>query len=131
MEIEQLNKILEQFLNVYQLNEMARIGKYIEINNEDVINQDGKISEKFPHFHWLYNRKIHFKFANRCPKNASELRKMIAFPADQKQITDQELTKLIKILKSPYKDTDIYNESFKTWKAIHPTRDIYKDIIIL
>lgn len=113
------------------INEMARIGKYIEVNNEDTIDSNGNSNKKFPHFHWLYNRKIHFKFANRMPKNASELRKMIAFDSEQSKITDQELNKLAKLLKSKHEDTTLYQAALDMWIRKHKQRNIYDDIVML
>lgn len=122
MDIKQLNEELR-----YVLNEMAQISGKIEVNNEDIVNSKGIKQEKFPHFHWMYKRKIHFKFATRCPKNIKELRKLIAFNSEQKLITDGELSKLLKDLKSSasenvYKGLTVYDAGLKHWKFLHPDR---------
>ena len=75
----------------------------------------------------MYKRKIHFKFATRCPKNINELRRLIAFKNEQKLITDNELSKLLKDLKSTateqvYKGMSVYNAGLEHWKFLHPER---------
>lgn len=132
MEIKELNKILESFM----LNEMAQINNTIEVNNEDVVDKNGDVQEKFAHFHWLYKKKIHFKFANRLPKNITELRKLVAEKDSTKKISDVELKKALKDLNANIDHTlfgkcSVWEAAIGTWKQLHPKRDLQKELIIL
>lgn len=119
-----------------QLNEMARINDTIEVNNEDITNEKGETQTKFPHFHWLYKRKIHFKFANRIPNNVSELKQLLAYKSDKLGISDAELKKVLKDIWVEINDPEIgrktvYEVAFKTWENLHPNRDINSEVVVL
>ena len=61
------------------INEMADVGFGVIVHNEN----DNSIKTeqlKFAHFHW---KNIHFKFSRNLPKNATQLRKLIAFDKEQ------------------------------------------------
>lgn len=123
-------------LNEQQLNEMALINGKIEVNNEDVVNINGETNEKFAHFHWVYKRKVHFKFSNRIPKNISELKKLFAFEDDSKLINDKELINVLKDLKSivpngTYSGKTTFDAAKEHWATLHPTRDITTEEINL
>ena len=130
MDIQHLNILLEAL----SINEMAEISGKIRVDNEDKTNNKGETLTKFPHYHWLSKENIHFKFANRCPKNITELKSTIAFKKEKEKISDKELTKLLKVLKSPasepeYNGMTVYEAGLEYWKFIHPKRLV--ELIIL
>lgn len=103
------------------INEMARLTGDIIVHNEN----DNSIKTdqlKFAHFHW---KNIHFKLSRKMPKNATQLRKLIAFDKEQKLISDNELTQLVKILKSkpikpkitPFKT--VYEQIINIWETLN------------
>ena len=94
MDFKQLNEELWIIQDEQNINEMAKIEKFIIVHNDREPEQDID-NLKFAHFH--YNN-IHFKFKQECPKNITELRQMIAFDSEQKKITDKELKDLLKLL---------------------------------
>lgn len=131
-----LNKILENFI----INEMAQINGTIEVNNEDVTDKEGEINKKFAHFHWMYKKKIHFKFSNRIPKNITELRKLVKEKNSEKKISDIELKNCLRDLKAPYTTEEggkkiqitTYEAALKLWNVLHkPYRKIENEWIIL
>lgn len=133
MNIQELTKILEELLS---LNEMAVINDTIEVNNEDVTNDKGEVQEKFAHFHWVYKRKVHFKFSNRIPKNISELKQLFAFKTDARLLSDKELGKVVKDLKSvitqgTFKGKTTFEGAKLTWIKLHPNRNLEQEIINL
>lgn len=95
MDIKQLNEeIIYTVHTTMPINEMARLDGDIEVHNEDDSSMD--IEElKFAHFHW---NGVHFKFSRNIPKNATALRKTIAFSKEQTKLDDFELNQLVKIL---------------------------------
>ena len=94
MDAKQLNEELWIIQDEQNINEMAKIEKFIIVHNDRESGQDID-NLKFAHFH--YNN-IHFKFKQECPKNITELRQMIAFDSEQQKITDKELKDLLKLL---------------------------------
>ena len=129
MDIKKLNIILEQFLETFQINEMATINGQIRVNNEDTTNQYGKTQTKFAHFHWTYNDKIHFMFSEECPKNVSQLKQLIAFPEEKNILSSGEYKKLLKILqtkmnKPQFKGLTVYQSAMKVWRQLHNNRPI-------
>ena len=103
------------------INEMADVGFGVIVHNENdnclELNQ-----LKFAHFHY---KNIHFKFSRNLPKNAAQLRKLIAFDKEQKLISDRELNQLAKILKSkPLNNkrsnyASIYDKSIEYWETLN------------
>lgn len=127
MDIKEINNRMGQFLE-QQLNEMARINNTIEVNNEDTDSLP-----KFPHYHWLYKRSIHFKFADKLPGTINELKETIAFPKDLTKIQDKELKACLKDLKAIDKASGkiVYERAMEVWQSLHPTRDISQELIHL
>ena len=93
-DIKQLNEKLAIIQDNQNMNEMANIEKYIIVHNDKEPGQSLD-NDKFAYFH--YN-DIHFKFKQECPKNLTELKTMIAFDSEKNQISDRELSELLKIL---------------------------------
>lgn len=136
MKFELLNKLLENYLESFQINEMAKLNNVIEVNNEDITNEAGDTLEKFAHFHWVYNHDIHFKFSDRIPKNISELKLLIAFKDDLNQISNSELSQVLKEIQKPvmngrYKNKIVFDAAKELWSTLHPNRDINKELINL
>ena len=94
MDFKQLNEELWIIQDEQNINEMAKIEKFIIVHNDREPGQELD-NLKFAHFH--YNN-VHFKFKQECPRNITELRQMIAFSSEQKKITDKELKDLLKLL---------------------------------
>lgn len=121
MDVKQLNEELWIIQDEQNINEMAKIEKFIIVHNDREPGQDID-NLKFAHFH--YNN-IHFKFKQECPKNITELRQMIAFDSEQKKITDKELKDLLKLLqkkpsvkrRAPYKN--VYDYVLDTWATLN------------
>ena len=137
MNFKELNEKLKELI---PMDEMAQINGTIEVNNEDVTNKEGKINEKFAHFHWMYKKKIHFKFSNRIPKNITELRKLVKEKDSEKKISDIELKNCLGDLKAPYTTEEdgkkiqitTYEAALKLWNVLHkPYRKIENEWIIL
>ena len=82
MDVKQLNEELWIIQDEQNINEMAKIEKFIIVHDDREPGQDID-NLKFAHFH--YNN-IHFKFKQECPKNITELRQMIAFDFEQKKM---------------------------------------------
>ena len=131
-----LKEILER-LEKFTIDEMARINNLVEVNNEDITNEKGVvINKKFAHFHWLYKRKIHFKFANRIPENIQELKKLLAFKSDKTGISDKELKKVLKDIHSEFTDFDgetktTYQAAYEKWEELHPNRDLASEVVVI
>lgn len=129
MDVKQLNEELWIIQDEQNINEMAKIEKFIIVHNDREPGQDVD-NLKFAHFH--YNN-IHFKFKQECPKNITELRQMIAFDSDQKKITDKELKDLLKLLqKRPTKTNRIkadtvYDLTIGTWEILNDRDPDYID----
>ena len=103
------------------INEMARIKGVIIVHNEN--DNSLELNQlKFAHFHY---KNIHFKFSRNLPKNATQLRKLIAFGKEQKLISDNELTQLAKILKSKpdknkfIKANTVYDMALGLWELLN------------
>lgn len=133
MEIKVLNELLGRYI---PLEEMAIVNDTIEVNNEDITNEEGEVQEKFAHFHWVYKRKAHFKFSNRIPKNVSELKMLFAFKTDAKLLSDKELGKVVKDLKSvitqgTFKGKTTFEGAKLTWIKLHPNRNLEQEIVNL
>ena len=129
MDVKQLNEELWIIQDEQNINEMAKIEKFIIVHNDREPGQDVD-NLKFAHFH--YNN-IHFKFKQECPKNITELRQMIAFDSEQKKITDKELKDLLKLLqKRPTKTNRIkadtvYDLTIGTWEILNDRDPDYID----
>lgn len=129
MEAKQLNEQLWIIQDEQNINEMAKIEKFIIVHNDREPGQDVD-NLKFAHFH--YNN-IHFKFKQECPRNLTELRQMIAFDSEQKKITDKELKDLLKLLqKRPTKTNRIkadtvYDLTIGTWEILNDRDPDYID----
>lgn len=129
MNIKQLNEELWIIQDEQNINEMAKIEKFIIVHNDREPGQDLD-NLKFAHFH--YNN-IHFKFKQECPRNITELRQMIAFNSEQKKITDKELKDLLKLLqKRPTKTNRIkantvYDLTIGTWEILNEREPDYID----
>lgn len=129
MDVKQLNEQLWIIQDEQNINEMAKIEKFIIVHNDREPGQDVD-NLKFAHFH--YNN-IHFKFKQECPKNITELRQMIAFDSEQKKITDKELKDLLKLLqKRPTKTNRIkadtvYDLTIGTWEILNDRDPDYID----
>ena len=129
MDAKQLNEELWIIQDEQNINEMAKIEKFIIVHNDREPGQDVD-NLKFAHFH--YNN-IHFKFKQECPKNITELRQMIAFDSEQKKITDKELKDLLKLLqKRPTKTNRIkadtvYDLTIGTWEILNDRDPDYID----
>lgn len=129
MDVKQLNEELWIIQDEQNINEMAKIEKFIIVHNDKEPGQDVD-NLKFAHFH--YNN-IHFKFKQECPKNITELRQMIAFDSEQKKITDKELKDLLKLLqKRPTKTNRIkadtvYDLTIGTWEILNDRDPDYID----
>lgn len=129
MDAKQLNEQLWIIQDEQNINEMAKIEKFIIVHNDREPGQDVD-NLKFAHFH--YNN-IHFKFKQECPKNITELRQMIAFDSEQKKITDKELKDLLKLLqKRPTKTNRIkadtvYDLTIGTWEILNDRDPDYID----
>lgn len=130
MNIKQLLEALEQ------LNEMAIINGVIEVNNEDITNKDGSITTKYPHFHWVYDHKLHFRFANRIPNNKQELKQLMCVKFERDKISDKQLNKILKDLnsivsKGVFKGRTTYDVAFNHWQTLHPYRTDFQNEIII
>lgn len=129
MDAKQLNEEFWIIQDEQNINEMAKIEKFIIVHNDREPGQDVD-NLKFAHFH--YNN-IHFKFKQECPKNITELRQMIAFDSEQKKITDKELKDLLKLLqKRPTKTNRIkadtvYDLTIGTWEILNDRDPDYID----
>ena len=133
MNFRELNQKLKELI---PMDEMAQINGTIEVNNEDVVNKEGEINEKFAHFHWMYKKKIHFKFSNRIPKNITELRSLVKEKDNNKKISDTELKNCLKDLKAIYNlknrgNMTVFEAAKQVWIDLHPKRDLNKELIIL
>lgn len=129
MDAKQLNEEFWIIQDEQNINEMAKIEKFIIVHNDREPGQDVD-NLKFAHFH--YNN-IHFKFKQECSKNITELRQMIAFDSEQKKITDKELKDLLKLLqKRPTKTNRIkadtvYDLTIGTWEILNDRDPDYID----
>ena len=129
MDVKQLNEQLWIIQDEQNINEMAKIEKFIIVHNDREPGQDVD-NLKFAHFH--YNN-IHFKFKQECPKNITALRQMNAFDSEQKKITDKELKDLLKLLqKRPTKTNRIkadtvYDLTIGTWEILNDRDPDYID----
>ena len=129
MDVKQSNEELWIIQDEQNINEMAKIEKFIIVHNDREPGQDID-NLKFAHFH--YNN-IHFKFKQECPKNITELRQMIVFDSEQKKITDKELKDLLKLLqKRPTKTNRIkadtvYDLTIGTWEILNDRDPDYID----
>ena len=129
MDVKQLNEELWIIQDEQNINEMAKIEKFIIVHNDREPGQDVD-NLKFAHFH--YNN-IHFKFKQECPRNITELRQMIAFDSEQEKITDKELKDLLKLLqKRPTKTNRIkadtvYDLTIGTWEILNDRDSDYID----
>ena len=129
MDFKQLNEELWIIQDEQNINEMAKIEKFIIVHNDREPGQDID-NLKFAHFH--YNN-IHFKFKQECPRNITELRQMIAFDSGQKKITDKELKDLLKLLqkkpsikrRAPY--NNVYDYVLDTWVTLNERDPDYID----
>lgn len=129
MDFKQLNEELWIIQDEQNINEMAKIEKFIIVHNDREPGQDID-NLKFAHFH--YNN-IHFKFKQECPRNITELRQMIAFDSEQKKITDEELKNLLKLLqkkpsikrRAPY--NNVYDYVLDTWETLNEREPDYID----
>lgn len=129
MDFKQLNEELWIIQDEQNINEMAKIEKFIIVHNDREPGQDID-NLKFAHFH--YNN-IHFKFKQECPRNITELRQMIAFDSEQKKITDKELKNLLKLLqkkpsikrRAPY--NNVYDYVLDTWETLNEREPDYID----
>ena len=129
MDFKQLNEELWIIQDEQNINEMAKIEKFIIVHNDREPGQDID-NLKFAHFH--YNN-IHFKFKQECPRNITELRQMIAFDSEQKKITDKELKDLLKLLqkrptvkrRAPY--NNVYDYVLDTWETLNEREPDYID----
>lgn len=129
MDFKQLNEELWIIQDEQNINEMAKIEKFIIVHNDREPGQDID-NLKFAHFH--YNN-VHFKFKQECPRNITELRQMIAFSSEQKKITDKELKDLLKLLqkrptvkrRAPY--NNVYDYVLDTWETLNEREPDYID----
>ena len=129
MDVKQLNEELWIIQDEQNINEMAKIEKFIIVHNDREPGQDID-NLKFAHFH--YNN-VHFKFKQECPRNITELRQMIAFSSEQKKITDKELKDLLKLLqkrptvkrRAPY--NNVYDYVLDTWETLNEREPDYID----
>lgn len=126
MDISKLNEELIYELHMATpINEMAELDGNIEVHSENDKSADMQ-ELKFAHFHW---NGVHFKFSRTLPKNASQLRKMIAFDREQNKVDDFELNKLAKILASkptrPKKTSakTVYEAVIDIWELLNE-RDV-------
>ena len=129
MDFKQLNEELWIIQDEQNINEMAKIEKFIIVHNDREPGQELD-NLKFAHFH--YNN-VHFKFKQECPRNITELRQMIAFSSEQKKITDKELKDLLKLLqkrptvkrRAPY--NNVYDYVLDTWETLNEREPDYID----
>ena len=129
MDFKQLNEVLWIIQDEQNINEMAKIEKFIIVHNDREPGQELD-NLKFAHFH--YNN-VHFKFKQECPRNITELRQMIAFSSEQKKITDKELKDLLKLLqkrptvkrRAPY--NNVYDYVLDTWETLNEREPDYID----
>lgn len=129
MDFKQLNEELWIIQDEQNINEMAKIEKFIIVHNDREPGQELD-NLKFAHFH--YNN-VHFKFKQKCPRNITELRQMIAFDSGQKKITDKELKDLLKLLqkkpsikrRAPY--NNVYDYVLDTWVTLNERDPDYID----
>lgn len=122
MDFQQLNEdIIYQYHKMTPINELADVGFGVEVHNDDDKSKEAD-QLKFAHFHW---KGVHFKFKRTCPKNMTELRQMIAFKREQTKISNHELTRLCKLLKSkpPINDylnaNTVYELAMGLWKILN------------
>lgn len=129
MDIKQINNIIETYLN----EEAARIAQF-QIDNEDQMNTYGIVTnKKFAHFHWVYKHKIHFKFANRRPKNKEELIKTIAFNNEKDLLSTSEIKTILRQLKANIDGKTVYDALKAEWENLHTYReqDLQNELIQL
>lgn len=123
---QQINEELLIVQDELNIDEMAKIEKFIIVHNDKEPGQDLD-NEKFAHFHYA---NIHFKFRKECPKNITQLREMIAFNSEQTKITDKELSELLKLLKrKPSRQgkafhSNVYDKVVDAWSILNEDRDI-------
>lgn len=128
-DIKQLNEKLAIIQDNQNINEMANIEKCIIVHNDKEPGQSLD-NDKFAHFH--YN-DIHFKFKQECPKNLTELKTMIAFDSEKSQISDRELSELLKILqrkpsgKKRGNYERVYDFVIDTWETLNEREVDYID----
>ena len=128
-DIKQLNEKLAIIQDNQNMNEMANIEKYIIVHNDKEPGQSLD-NDKFAYFH--YN-DIHFKFKQECPKNLTELKTMIAFDSEKNQISDRELSELLKILqrkpsgKKRGNYERVYDFVIDTWETLNEREVDYID----
>lgn len=103
--MNEFEKTQQEFIEALTqpLLEMAYLDGGIIVNND---NSD----TKFAHFHW---NGVHFAFLKSCPKNATEIKKMIVFPKEKSKLDDHKLTELAKLLNSkPQMKRGTYNSVY-------------------
>lgn len=129
-DIQKLNEeIIYTLHTIMPINEMAKLTGGIEVHNEDDNSKD-KDELKFAHFHW---NQVHFKLSRKIPKNATQLKKMIAFTKEQDKLDDHQLTQLCKILRSkPLKPVKtkfktVYEQIIEVWETLNDREVDYID----
>lgn len=130
MDFKQLNEdVLYEYHKLIPINEMADVGYGVEVHNEDD-NSPNADQLKFAHFHW---GGVHFKFSKNLPKNATQLKQMIAFKRELNKLDDHELSKLVKILKSKPpinkfgKYNNVYEKALDYWMTFNEREIDYID----
>ena len=134
MNIREINEILEKFI----ITEMAIINNTIEVNNEDIFNAKGVlVNKKYPHFHWVHKNKrnIHFKFANRCPENTMELKRLVVVDSEVNRLSAKDCKAILSDLKrtiteGQYKGMMTYDAAFYHWKLLHNYRENIENEIV-
>ena len=130
MDFKQLNEdVLYEYHKLMPINEMADVGYAVEVHNDNDNNTDAD-QLKFAHFHW---QGVHFKFSKNLPKNATQLKQMIAFKRELNKLDDHELSKLVKILKSKPpinkfgKYNNVYEKALDYWMTFNEREIDYID----
>lgn len=135
MNIQEINEVLDEI--IFQLNENSAKISQMEVHNDDAKNQYGVVTnKKFPHFHWLVNNKIHFKFGDRCPKTKAELKKLIAFPEEKNILKGKDYKDILADLRTVItyegKEDTVYEHLKAKWRILNKPRDIEeKDLVSL
>lgn len=120
-EIEQVKEDFHETL-LMDMSEMARLDGGIVVRND---NDD----KKFAHFHW---NNVHFAFKRNCPKNATEVKEMIAFPKEINRLSNHQFTELAKLLNSePIKKRgtypNVYSKVLDYWETLNERDADYID----
>ena len=115
-EVQRLNQEIAIVQDTLTINEMARIEKFILVHN------DTEPNDKFAHFHY---KDIHYRFASKCPKNITELKKLIAFKVEVSKVKESDLTELLSLLqkqptgKNRGNYSNVYDKVLDTWETLN------------